>query len=136
MSRFAMLFTPQLQTKWPAPYNRSEAFRNPDFAGAVVKPWAETDKLESKALLWREEIPKSTLPPFYRGLFWLPRRRIKLTTFAYTATLSDSEFVALDYAIKSYLDICRVKIAAGENGRALDPAEGGEPVKDALRSPC
>jgi hypothetical protein len=38
-----------------------------------------------------------------------------LTTFAYTATINDSEMVALDAAIKSYLAICRAKIAAGNN---------------------
>jgi hypothetical protein len=37
-----------------------------------------------------------------------------LTTFAYTATINDSEFIALDYAIKSYIEICRAKMAAGE----------------------
>lgn len=37
-----------------------------------------------------------------------------MTTFAYTATINDSEFIALDYAIKSYLEICRAKIAAGD----------------------
>jgi hypothetical protein len=38
-----------------------------------------------------------------------------MTTFSYTATIDDSEFIALDYAIKSYIEICRAKIVAGED---------------------
>lgn len=50
-----------------------------------------------------------------------------MTTFSYTATIDDSECVVLQYAVTAYVDICRAKLAAGEDlsyDRQIEILEG------------
>lgn len=49
-----------------------------------------------------------------------------MTMFSYTATIDDSECVVLDYAVTAYIEICRAKLAAGEDrsyGRHIEILE-------------